>query len=101
MLTITPRRSSLKIYTEILTEIKNGEVLPTRIMYKTATSWNMLRKILESLKAQGLIENQTLEGNKKSKNTYTITNKGNNALNYLNKVNDVMNLDLGLTTLIL
>ena len=90
MLTITPRRSSLKIYTNVLTEIKNGEVLSTRIMYKTAISWNMIKKTLETLTAQGLIEEQTIESSKRTKKTYTLTGKGNNTLNYLNKINDLM-----------
>jgi len=89
--TMLSGKSSFKRHIDILTEIKNGEILPTRIMYKTAISWNILRKMLENLTAQGIIEKKTPEGNKRSKNNYTITKKGNTALNYLNKINELMN----------
>jgi len=84
------KRSRLKIYADVLTEIKSGTNLTIKIMYGAKLSWTTTKKTLETLTAQGLIEKQTLEGNKKSKNIYTITRKGNNALNYINKVNELM-----------
>ena len=84
------KRSRLKIYADVLTEIKSGTSLTIKIMYGTNLSWTTTKKTLETLTAQGLIEKHTLDGKKKSKNIYTITNKGNNALNNLNKVNDLM-----------
>ena len=88
--------SSLNIYAAILTQIKNGTPNPTKIIYADTQSLMTLKKILENLTAQGFIEEQ-LEEDNKTKNNYTITNKGNNALNYLNNINDLMNPDLGQT----
>jgi len=84
------KRSRLEIYADVLTEIKSGTSLTIKIMYGTKLSWTTIKKTLETLTAQGLIEKQTLDGNKKRKNTYTITRKGNNALNYINKVKELM-----------
>lgn len=46
------RRSRFEIYVDILTEIKRGTGLPTRIMYGTNVSWNPLKNTLEKLKAK-------------------------------------------------
>jgi len=75
---------------DVLTEIKKGTVLPTRIMYGAKLSWTMLREALETLTALGLIEKQQIEVNKKSKKTYTLTGKGNNVLNYFNLVKELL-----------
>lgn len=84
------RRSTFQMYADVLTEIKNGTVLPTRIMYATNLNWKTFRKILGMLKVQGFIDEQPLERDKRSKNIYTLTNKGNNVLNYLNKVTKLL-----------
>jgi len=84
------KRSRLEIYADVLTEIKSGTSLTIKIMYGANLSWTMIKKTLETLTAQGLIEEQTIEGGKRTKKIYTITNKGNNALNYLNKINDLL-----------
>ena len=84
------RRSRFKIYVDILTEIKSGTVLPTKIMYGTNLNWTMLKKALEKLKAKGLIQEQSMEINKSSKSIYTLTEKGDKVLNYLKKVNEIL-----------
>ncbi len=83
-------RSIFEMYAEVLTEIKNGTVLPTRIMYATNLNWKTAKKILKNLTAQGFIDEQPLENDKRSKNSYTITEKGNTALDYLNKINNLL-----------
>jgi len=80
----------LEIYVDTLTEIKNGTTLPTKIMYGAYLSWSMLIQTLENLTAQGLIEEQPIEGSKRTRNTYTLTGKGNNVLNYLNQVKELL-----------
>ena len=90
MIAPASRRSRFEIYVDILTEIKNGTVLPTRIMYGANLSWSTLIQTLEKLTAQGLIEEQPIESNKRKKNSYTLTEKGNNFLNYLNRVNELI-----------
>ena len=84
------RRSRFEIYIDVLIEIKNGTVLPTKIMYGANLSWNTLQQTLETLTAQGFIEEQHMEGNKRSKNIYTLTRKGNKVLNYLKKIKEIL-----------
>ena len=84
------RRSRFKIYIDILTEIKSGTVLPTPIMYGANLNWTMLKKALEKLKAKELIQEQSMEINKISKSIYTLTEKGDKVLNYLKKVNEIL-----------
>ena len=84
------RRSRFKIYIDILTEIKSGTVLPTKIMYGANLNWTMLKKALKKLKDQGLIQEQSMETNKISKRMYTLTEKGDKVLNYLKKVNEIL-----------
>ena len=90
MIAPASRRSRFEIYVDILTEIKNGTVLPTRIMYGANLSWSTLIQTLEKLTTQGLIEEQPIESNKRKKNSYTLTEKGNNFLNYLNRINELI-----------
>ena len=84
------RRSRFKIYVDVLAEIKSGTVLPTKIMYGANLNWTMLKKALEKLKAKGLIQEQSMEINKVSKRMYTLTEKGDKVLNYLKKVNEIL-----------
>ena len=84
------KRSRFKIYVDILTEIKSGTVLPTKIMYGANLNWTMLKKALEKLKAKGLIQEQSMEVNKRLKSIYTLTEKGDKVLNYLKKVNEIL-----------
>ncbi len=84
------RRSRFKIYIDILTEIKSGTVLPTKIMYGANLNWTMLKKALEKLKAKELIQEQPMEINKSSKSIYTLTETGDKVLNYLKKVNEIL-----------
>jgi predicted transcriptional regulator len=84
------RRSRFKIYVDVLAEIKSGTVLPTKIMYGANLNWTMLKKALEKLKAKGLIQEQSMEINKVSKRMYTLTERGDKVLNYLKKVNEIL-----------
>ena len=84
------RRSRFEMYVDILTEIKRGTCLPTQIMYGANMSWNPLQKTLEKLVAKGFIEEQPIYGNKISKRIYTLTERGDNVLNYLETVNEIL-----------
>lgn len=86
------RRSRLDLYVATLTEIKSGTSLPTRIMFGANLSWVTLQEILERLIVNGFIENQQIEGNNRTKNTYTITDKGDNALSYINRINELVKM---------
>ncbi|MGD2142420.1 MAG: winged helix-turn-helix domain-containing protein [Candidatus Bathyarchaeota archaeon] len=88
------RRSKLEIYLEVLKIIKSGTSKPTRIMYAANISWQPLMRVLESLKAQGLINeiDATTEGRNKDKRTsriYEITMKGEQVIRYFREAKDL------------
>ncbi|GAH13997.1 unnamed protein product [marine sediment metagenome] len=82
---MVPRASKLDIYAAVLTEIKNGTPIPTKIIYGDTPSWMTLKNILETLTAKGFIAEQL---DKETKNGYNITEKGTNVLNYLTNLNE-------------
>ncbi len=91
---MTSRRSKLEIYINILEEIRNGVVIPTRIMYGANLSWKPLQQILKALVAQELIVEQTDEsGDKRTKTSYQLTEKGVNVLRYFNKARELVEKD--------
>jgi predicted transcriptional regulator len=91
------RRSKFEIYIDILTQIKSGTNIPTRIMYSSNLSWKPLKQILNNLIKQGLIEDHQFdEGDKRTKNTYNITEKGDNVLRYFNRAKDLMEVEVRL-----
>lgn len=93
-LPMTSRRSKFEIYIDVLTEIKNGIVIPTRIMYGANLSWKPLQRILKSLVSQGLvIEHAKSEGDKRTKKVYEITDKGENVLQYFNRARGLIELE--------
>ena len=94
MITTVSRRSRFEIYVDILTEIESGTVLPTQIMYGANMSWNTLKRTLDKLTAQGFITEQPIYGNKISKRSYTLTEKGGNVLKYLKNVNKILDPDI-------
>ncbi len=88
---MTNRRSKLEIYIDILEEIKNGVIIPTRIMYGANLSWKPLQQILKSLVAQELIvEYMAEDGDKRTKKAYKLTEKGVNVLRYFNKAKELV-----------
>ena len=87
------RRSRLDMYIATLAEIKSGTKLPTRIMFGANLSWVTLQKILERLIINGFIENQQIEGNNKTKNLYTITDKGNHVFGYITRINEIIDIN--------
>jgi len=88
------RRSKFEIYIDILTEIKGGTVIPTRIMYGANLSWKPLKQILKTLTAQELIVEQSMgEGDKRTKKAYALTERGENVLKYFNRAKGLMELE--------
>jgi len=91
---MTSRRSKFEIYIDILTEIKSGTVIPTRIMYGANLSWKPLKQILMTLTAQGLINEQSMgDGDKRTKKAYAVTEKGENVLKYFNRAKGLLELE--------
>ena len=73
-----PKRSKLEIYFDVLRVIRKGVTKPTRIMYGANLSWRSLEQVFAKLIAQGFIE---VKAHKTAKR-YTITQKGQRALQY-------------------
>jgi predicted transcriptional regulator len=91
MVKMTNRRSKLEIYIDILEEIHNGVTIPTKIMYGANLSWKPLQQILTSLVDQELIEEVTAEnGDKRTKQSYNLTDKGLNVIKYFNKAKELV-----------
>ena len=89
------RRSKFEIYIDILTQIRSGINIPTRIMYSSNLSWKPLKQILLTLIKQGLIQDfQIDEGDKRTKISYKITEKGDNVLRYFNRAKDLMEVEV-------
>jgi len=92
---MSARRSRFEMRIGILTLIKRGETLPTRIMYGVRLSWSVLQSTLQSLVKQGLIEEYNqVEGDDRSKKLYRITAKGDNVLKYFNRIDNLTELKL-------
>jgi predicted transcriptional regulator len=87
------RRSKLELYTEIISQIKGGVVLPTKIMYSANLSWKPLKEILHSLCTQGMIEELSTDRDRRTKSYYRVTEKGENVLRYFNKARDLLEVN--------
>jgi predicted transcriptional regulator len=89
------RRSQLEIYLDVLWTIKKGCKKPTRIMYGANLSWKPLKRILESMISQNLI-NEYMPKKNKDKRTnfcYELTNKGENVISYFNRAKDLIDIE--------
>jgi predicted transcriptional regulator len=84
---MSKRRSKLEMYVEILDACARGNIKPTKIMYAINTSWKPLQQMFQALIDKELIEkNAAEEGDERSENVYSITDKGRNVLEYFNKM---------------
>lgn len=91
---MTNRRSKLEININILEEIKRGVTIPTRIMYGANLSWKPLQQTLKNLVAQELIvEEMDESGDKRTKTSYQLTEKGVNVLRYFNKAKELVEME--------
>lgn len=87
------RRSKFEIYLEILTQVRNGNCQPTRMMYSTNLSWIAFNQIKMTLISQGLLEEVEDAGDKRSRTKYKITEKGEKFLEYLGLALNSVNLE--------
>ena len=91
---MSARRSKFQLSVEVLSQIKQGERKPTRIMYSANLSWKSLKEILDSLVSQGLIEEELVgRSSKRAKKRYEITDKGENVLEYYNVVSGLIEIE--------
>ena len=92
---MTPRRSKLEVYLDVLWIIKNGARKPTRIMYGANLSWKPLQGILRSLVSQDLVReiDASESRDKRTNKYYEITQKGENVVMYFNRAKDLLDLE--------
>jgi predicted transcriptional regulator len=88
------RRSKLDIVLNVLSAVKGGVDKPTRIMYAANLSWRPIQKILASMVEQGLLEEVTETGSKRSKRRYEITEKGVDVLRYFDNAKNLIDLEI-------
>ena len=86
-LALEHRRSKLEIYLEVLQIIKSGVSKPTCIMYQANVSWQPLKRVLNSMVSQGLIDEidtSSIERrrDKRTSKIYEITMKGEQVHRY-------------------
>jgi predicted transcriptional regulator len=91
---MSQRRSRFEIYVDILTEVMNGSTKPTKIMYGANLSYKPLKKILQSMLDQGLLEEADgIKKDKRTKVTYTVTQKGMNVVRYYSKAKNLIEVN--------
>ena len=78
------RRSKLEMYVDILKVLaRHGPLKPTHIMYKANVNFDVLKKDLDFLTQQNLVEEQFVHQKRnKTKLTYAITERGRTVLKY-------------------
>lgn len=88
------RRSKLEMYVSILKVLAHhGPLKLTHIMYKANVNCSVLKKSLEFLVRQNLIEEQNLPSRKdKTKVVYAITERGRTVLKYFRELNSALQI---------
>jgi len=76
------RRSQMEILIDILKAVADGKQKPTHIMYRANLSWTRLKKQLDFLTKQEMLENTEAEEG----TIYRITPKGKDVLQYFKKI---------------
>ena len=98
MRAMSNRRSKFELYREILSQVKNGNYMMTKLMYGSNLSWNSFNQYFEPLVSQGLIRSIRMDENNGSRVKYFITEKGEICLECLGlalnsvKLGDEINL---------
>ena len=80
------RRSQMEIYIDILKAVVDGKRRPTHIMYRANLSWTRLKKYLDFLMTQSLLEETSEEG----ATIFIITPKGKDVLGYFKRIESVL-----------
>jgi predicted transcriptional regulator len=87
------KRSRFEIIMELLTQVHNGNCLPTRLMHSTNLSWNTLSMYTDSLVVKGLLVEDDGGGDNRSKTRFHITERGERLLEYLGLTLDPLSLE--------
>lgn len=62
----------MEVKIDIMQAISEGDGRPTHIMYRSNLSWNVMRKFMDTLKSQGLVQESDADGRR----NYSLTEKG-------------------------
>jgi predicted transcriptional regulator len=83
----SPRRVRMELYHDVLSCIKNGECVPSRISYECNISWAHFQALLESLVQKGYVHVKSID----SRNSHvTITEEGERILGELKIINSLI-----------
>lgn len=86
------RRSKLDIMLTVLRAVAEGEEKPTKIMYAANMSWNLTQRVFEDLVKQDLLEVHEIEGGRRSRRRYRLTEKGRNVLAYFEGAKELLKI---------
>ena len=86
------RRSKLELVLGVLRAVRDGVDKPTRIMYAVNLSWRPTQGILGSLVEQGLLDAVEVEGGRRSKVRYSVTEKGLGVLGYFDGARELIDI---------
>ena len=84
-------RSRLEIVRDVLLAVQNGVDKPTGIMYAANLSHRLGKDVLNYLVQHGLLRMRDTPGNKKSRKSYHLTEKGLNVIRHLDRAKEIMN----------
>jgi predicted transcriptional regulator len=76
------RRSQMEIYIDILRAVADGKKKPTHIMYRANLSWTRLKRYLDFLMSQDLLDEEINEG----ATAFSLTTKGKEVIGYFKKI---------------
>ena len=80
------RRSQFEIYLDILKAVAEGKKKPTHIMYRANLSWTRLKKYLDFLIAQDLLQETVND----SASTFSLTQKGKDVIGYYRRIEGIL-----------
>jgi len=88
------RRSKLEMYVDILKVLaRHGPLKLTHIMYKANVNCSVLKKYLDFLIQQNLVEEQTVyKKRNKTRVVYAITERGRTVLKYFRELNSALHI---------
>lgn len=85
---MSPRRSRLELYLDILRLANDGVRTPTEMRGRVGLPLSRMRQIINSVVSQGLVR-EVGQGSDLPERHYEITEKGANVLRYFSKVEDI------------
>ncbi len=72
----------MEIYIDILKAVAEGKKKPTHIMYRANLSWTRLRRYIDFLISQDLLQEKINEG----ASVFTLTMKGKDVIGYFKRI---------------